>query len=78
MHVDGNTITSYPHDSTIIIGKEGVLVDTGAIRGLTGGAFLKRMQKHLDPLGLKIEFERLEHPQSVGGAGGAVVGNYRG
>ena len=64
-----NIIHKIYHSNAVLNdGREGLLVDTGAVFNLTGDAWLHRMSEHL-PKELPIQYEELQEPQGVMGVG---------
>lgn len=58
----------YHSNAVLRDGREGLLVDTGAVFNLTGDSWLQRMEGHV-PENMPIHYERLSEPQGVMGVG---------
>ena len=60
---------SYSHSSTRIPGKEGLLVDTGAVDNLTGLDYIQRQDAAAMRYNLKTNWEQLDKPKRLSGVG---------
>ena len=58
----------YHSNAVLRDGREGLLVDTGAVFNLTGDLWLQRMKEHV-PENMPIHYEELSEPQGVMGVG---------
>ena len=62
--------SSFSHSATRIEGQEGLLVDTGAVKNLTGKDFVHRQDRLAREYGERVHWSKLENPQGVSGVGG--------
>ena len=62
-------VPTYLHGSTHIAGKEGLLIDTGAVDNLTGADFVFRQGAAADQHGLETQWQLLDKPKRMSGVG---------
>ena len=61
--------SAFSHLAVRIPGKEGILPDTGAVFNLSGPDFIRRMELLAARHGMKVRWQKLKQPKSVGGVG---------
>ena len=63
---------AFGHSTTRIPGREGPIVDTGAVYNVSGMAAIKRQAAEAETAGHKVVWEKLPKPKAVGGVGKGV------